>query len=84
DKHLPKLARYRKLGNKSRSGSHELKYYLRDTNRGALNNSSTEYDYNHLIKAAHRYGIEVRPFRSSLSYPFLGHPESGAANDPPA
>ncbi|RMR01681.1 hypothetical protein ALP93_01280 [Pseudomonas syringae pv. helianthi] len=84
DKHLPKLARYRKLGNKSRSGSHELKYYLRDTNRGALNNSSNEYDYYHLIKAAHRYGIEVRPFSSSLSYPFLGHPVSGAANDPAA
>ncbi|WP_439850430.1 dermonecrotic toxin domain-containing protein [Pseudomonas syringae] len=84
DKHLSRLAKYRKLGKKSRTGSKELKYYLRDTNRGALKNSSTEYDYYHLIKAAHRYGIEVRPFSSSISYPFLGHPVLTAADDPAA
>ncbi|RMM80935.1 Type III effector HopAC1 [Pseudomonas coronafaciens pv. striafaciens] len=81
DKHMPKLARYRQLGKKSRSGSHELKYYLHDTNRGALNNSSTEYDYYHLVKEAHRCGIEVRPFSSSISYPFLGHTVQAAADD---
>ncbi|MCF5222421.1 membrane-targeted effector domain-containing toxin [Pseudomonas syringae] len=81
DKHLSKLARYRQLGKKSRSGSHELKHYLHDLNRGTLNNSSTDYDYYHLIKAAHRYGIEVRPFSSSISYPFLDHPVLSAAND---
>ncbi|WP_024644746.1 membrane-targeted effector domain-containing toxin [Pseudomonas syringae] len=84
DKHLSKLAKYQALGKKSRTGSKELKYYLRETNRGALNNSSTEYDYYHLIKAAHRYGIEVRPFSSSISYPFLGHPVLAAADDPSA
>ncbi|KWS10069.1 type III effector [Pseudomonas syringae pv. syringae] len=84
DKHLRKLARYRQLGKKSRSGSHELKYYLQETNRGALNNASSEFDYYHLIKAAHRYGIEVRPFSSSISYPFLGHTVLSAADDPAA
>ncbi|MCI3947441.1 type III effector [Pseudomonas syringae] len=84
DKHLAKLARYRQLGKKSRSGSHEIKHYLNDTNRGALNNSSTDYDYYHVIKAAHRYGIEVRPFSSSISYPFSSHPVASAANDPAA
>lgn len=84
DKHLRKLARYRQLGKKSRSGSHELKYYLHDVNRGALNNSSSEYDYYHLIKEAHRHGIEVRPFSSSISYPFFGHSVLAAADDPAA
>ncbi|QHE99518.1 dermonecrotic toxin domain-containing protein [Pseudomonas cannabina] len=84
DKHLTKLARYRHLGKKSRSGSHEIKHYLHDLNRGALNNASTDYDYYHVIKAAHRYGIEVRPFSSSISYPFDGHPVAGAINDPAA
>ncbi|WP_024642999.1 membrane-targeted effector domain-containing toxin [Pseudomonas syringae] len=84
DKHLHKLARYRQLGKKSRSGSHELKYYLQETNRGALNNASSEFDYYHLIKAAHRYGIEVRPFSSSISYPFLGHTVLSAADAPAA
>ncbi|PBP99295.1 membrane-targeted effector domain-containing toxin [Pseudomonas congelans] len=82
DKHLRKLARYRQLGKKSRSGSRELKYYLQETNRGALNNASSEYDYYHLIKTAHRYGIEVRPFSSSISYPFIGHTVLAAADDP--
>ncbi|MBI6670410.1 membrane-targeted effector domain-containing toxin [Pseudomonas syringae] len=84
DKHLRKLARYRQLGKKSRSGSHELKYYLQEANRGALNNASSEFDYYHLIKAAHLYGIEVRPFSSSISYPFLGHSVLAAADDPTA
>ncbi|WP_058971712.1 membrane-targeted effector domain-containing toxin [Pseudomonas syringae] len=84
DKHLRKLARYRQLGKKSRSGSHELKDYLHEVNRGALNNSSAEYDYYHLIKEAHRHGIEVRPFSSSISYPFLDHPVLTAVDDPAA
>nr|WP_236442892.1 membrane-targeted effector domain-containing toxin [Pseudomonas syringae] len=84
DKHMQKLARYRQLGKKSRSGSHELKYYLSGVNGGALNNASTDYDYYHLIKAAHRHGIEVRPFSSSISYPFDVHPVASAANDPTA
>lgn len=82
DKHLQKLARYRQLGKRSRSGSHELKHYLSDVNDGALNNACVDYDYYHLIKAAHRYGIEVRPFSSSISYPFNAYPVAPAANDP--
>ncbi len=81
DKHLPKLARYRQLGRKTRSGSHELKEHLEYINDKALNNQTTEYDYYHLIKAAHRHGIEVRPFSSSISYPLVRHPVSAAADD---
>lgn len=81
DKHLHKLARYRKVGKKSRAGSYEIKHYLERLNGGALVNQTSEYDYYHLIKAAHRHGIEVRPFNSSISYPFVDHPVVVAAED---
>ncbi|MDO7927306.1 membrane-targeted effector domain-containing toxin [Pseudomonas sp. KFB-139] len=81
DKHLPKLARYRQLGKKTRSGSHEIKEHLEYINDKALNNQTTEYDYYHLIKIAHRHGIEVRPFSSSISYPLISHPVAPAAGD---
>ncbi|AHF65669.1 membrane-targeted effector domain-containing toxin [Pseudomonas cichorii] len=81
DKHLPKLARYRQLGKKTRSGSHEIKEHLEYLNDKALNNQTTEYDYYHLIKIAHRHGIEVRPFSSSISYPLIRHPVTAAAGD---
>ncbi|GFM80953.1 type III effector [Pseudomonas cichorii] len=81
DKHLPKLARYRQLGKKTRSGSHEIKEHLEYINNKALNNQTTEYDYYHLIKIAHRHGIEVRPFSSSISYPLISHPVAPAAGD---
>ena len=81
DKHLPKLAKYRQLGNKTRSGSHEIKEHLDQLNAGALNNQTTEYDYYHLIKTAHRHGIEVRPLSSSISYPHTLHPVAQAADD---
>ncbi|WP_434678368.1 membrane-targeted effector domain-containing toxin [Pseudomonas sp. R1-18] len=81
DKHLPKLAKYRQLGKKTRSGSHEIKDHLEHINDKVLDNKTTEYDYYHLIKAAHRHGIEVRPFSSSISYPHAGHPVATAADD---
>ncbi|WP_426142374.1 dermonecrotic toxin domain-containing protein [Pseudomonas sp. DWP3-1-2] len=81
DKHMNKLARYRQLGKKSRAGSHEIKHHLESLNSGALDNQTTEYDYYHVVKAAHRHGIEVRPLNSSISYPFADHPVAAAAND---
>lgn len=81
DKHLAKLDRYRRLGKKSRSGSHEIKDHFNDVNEGALKNHTPEYDYYHLVKAAHRYNIEVRPLSSSVSYPFNNHPVAMAAGD---
>ncbi|RMQ46227.1 hypothetical protein ALQ04_00816 [Pseudomonas cichorii] len=81
DKHLPKLARYRQLGKKTRSGSHEIKDHLEYINNKALDNKTTEYDYYHLVKVAHRHGIEVRPFSSSISYPLIMHPVESAAGD---
>jgi hypothetical protein len=80
DKHLPKLAKYRRLGKKTRSGSHEIKYHLDSINEKALDNQ-TEYDYYHLVKEAHRQGIEVRPFSSSISYPHSRHPVAPAVDD---
>ncbi|MFJ4141749.1 dermonecrotic toxin domain-containing protein [Pseudomonas sp. NPDC089734] len=81
DKHVQKLAKYRDLGKQTRSGSHELKEHLEWLNEGALNNQTTEYDYYHLIKAAHQHNIEVRPFSSSISYPVTGHAVASAAGD---
>ncbi|MBX8540041.1 type III effector, partial [Pseudomonas cichorii] len=69
------------LGKKTRSGSHEIKEHLEYINDKALNNQTTEYDYYHLIKTAHRHGIEVRPFSSSISYPLIRHPVAAAAGD---
>lgn len=72
DKHFKKLAKYRAKGKNVRSGSHEIRDHLELINQGALNNLSDEYDYYHLIKQAHRHGIEVRPLSSSVSYPVEG------------
>lgn len=74
DAHLEKLEKYRRLGARSKTGSQELRYWLDSLNDGQLNNRSTEYDYYHLIKIAHRHGIEVRPLSSSISYPLFNSP----------
>lgn len=81
DKHLRKLAKYRAKGSRVRAGSHEIKAHLRYLNNKALDNLSREFDYYHLIKEAHRHGIEVRPLNSSVSYPVMAFPVSGAAGD---
>lgn len=81
DKHASKLAKYRAKGQNVRSGSHEIKHHLKDLNGGALDNLSQDYDYYHLIKQAHRHGIEVRPLSSSVSYPIDAHPVLTAAGD---
>lgn len=81
DQHLRKLAKYRKLASSSRAGSHELKAHFAWLNDGALDNASREFDYYHLVKVAHRNGIEVRPFSSNVSYPHRDHPVPSAAGD---
>jgi len=81
DLHMYKLEKYRKLGARSKAGSSDLKFWLEDLNSGALKNRSKEYDYYHLIKTAHRHGIEVRPFSSSVSYPLTTSPVASAAGD---
>ncbi|MEA9976225.1 MULTISPECIES: membrane-targeted effector domain-containing toxin [unclassified Pseudomonas] len=84
DLHQSKLAKYKKVGNKTKSGSREIKFHLKHLGGGALDNQSKEYDYYHLIKAAHKYGIEVKPLNSAVSYPFNNNPVAIAANDPAA
>ncbi|QKF51028.1 membrane-targeted effector domain-containing toxin [Pseudomonas graminis] len=81
DQHTHKLQKYRALGSKTRSGSHMIKHYLDTVNEGALKNGSDKYDYYHLIKAAHRHGIDVRPFSSSVSYDYAGNEVASAAGD---
>lgn len=81
DQHTHKLQKYKALGSKTRSGSHTLKHYLETVNEGALKNGSDKYDYYHLIKAAHRNGIEVRPFSSSVSYDYADNEVASAAGD---
>lgn len=81
DLHMYKLEKYRKLGARSKSGSSDLKFWLEELNSGALRNRSKEYDYYHLIKTAHRHGLEVRPISSSVSYPLLNNPVAIAAGD---
>lgn len=81
DKHLNKLAKYKAQGSRIRAGSHEIKDHLEQLNGGALSNRSSEYDYYHLIKQAHRHNIEVRPFSSSVSYPMREHPVAISAED---
>ncbi|UZJ60101.1 membrane-targeted effector domain-containing toxin [Pseudomonas sp. KU26590] len=81
DQHTHKLQKYRALGGKTRSGSHMIKHYLDTVNEGALKNGSDRYDYYHLIKAAHRHGIDVRPFSSSVSYDYAGNEVASAAGD---
>ncbi|OCR26983.1 type III effector [Pseudomonas syringae] len=84
DQHMEKLAKYRKLTQHSRAGSHNIKHHLRYLNDGELVTDVAEYDYYHLVKAAHRYNIEVRPFSSSVSYPYAVHPMASAVDDPAA
>lgn len=84
DMHLQKLAKYRKLASSSRAGSHEIREHLRFINSGNLDNGSAQYDYYHLIKAAHRHSIEIRPFSSVVSYPHAKYPVSTATGDPAA
>lgn len=74
DKHTRKLAKYHARGRNIRTGSHEIKDHLNQLNGGALDNLSAEHDYYHLIKVAHRHGIEVRPLSSSVSYPMDNYP----------
>jgi hypothetical protein len=81
DKHTRKLAKYHAKGRTVRTGSHEIKNHLKYINQRALDNLSREYDYYHLIKEAHRHGIEVRPLSSSVSYPLNDHPVAAAAGD---
>lgn len=81
DLHMYKLEKYRKLGARSRAGSSELRVWLESLNEGALKNRSRDYDYYHLIKAAHRHGLEVRPLSSSVSYPLIHNPVASAAAD---
>ncbi|RZI76004.1 MAG: membrane-targeted effector domain-containing toxin [Pseudomonas sp.] len=81
DQHTHKLQKYKALGSKTRSGSHMLKHYLETVNEGALKNGSDRYDYYHLIKAAHRNGIDVRPFSSSVSYDYADNEVASAAGD---
>jgi len=82
DQHVHKLQKYKALGSKTRSGSHQLKHYLDTVNDGALKSRSDKYDYYHVIKAAHRHGIEVKPFSSSVSYDFADNEVSAALGDP--
>lgn len=84
DLHSSKLAKYKKLGSKTKSGSHEIKFHLKHLGGGALDNQSKEYDYYHVIKAAHKHGIEVKPLNSAVSYPFNNNPVASAADDPAA
>jgi hypothetical protein len=81
DKHLRKLSKYLAKGSRIRAGSHEIKAHLKYLNNKALDNLSREFDYYHLIKEAHRYGIEVRPLSSSVSYPVNAYPVASAAGD---
>jgi hypothetical protein len=81
DLHMYKLEKYRKLGAKSKAGSSELRLWFESLNEGALKNRSREYDYYHLIKTAHRHGLEVRPLSSSVSYPLINNPVASAAED---
>jgi hypothetical protein len=81
DQHLQKLQKYRTLGARTRSGSHMIKHHLETVNDGALKNGSDKYDYYHLIKSAHRHGIEVRPFSSSISYDYDGNEVASALGD---
>ena len=81
DKHTRKLAKYHAKGRTVRTGSHEIKNHLKYVNQRALDNLSRKYDYYHLIKEAHRHGIEVRPLSSSVSYPLNEYPVAAAASD---
>lgn len=81
DLHMYKLEKYRKLGARSKAGSSELRVWLESLNEGALKNRSKDYDYYHLIKAAHRHGLEVRPLSSSVSYPLIHNPVVSAVAD---
>ncbi|HEY0288707.1 MAG TPA: membrane-targeted effector domain-containing toxin [Pseudomonas sp.] len=83
DQHLHKLQKYKGKGQEALRGrgSHEIKNHLKELNDGALSNGSDEFDYYHVIKAAHQNGIEVKPFNSSVSYDFPGNPVTTAVDD---
>ncbi|HEX8592289.1 MAG TPA: membrane-targeted effector domain-containing toxin [Pseudomonas sp.] len=81
DLHMQKLAKYQAMGGKVRTGSHQIKSHLKHLNDGALDNLTKEYDYYHLIKAAHQHKIQVRPLSSSVSYAHLNHPVATAVGD---
>ncbi|SQF94578.1 type III effector HopAC1 [Paucimonas lemoignei] len=81
DLHLYKLEKYRRLGARSKAGSSELRLWFENLNDGALKNRSTEYDYYHLVKIAHRHGLEVRPLSSSISYAHINNPVTPVAGD---
>lgn len=81
DVHRDKLLRYHAKGSRTKSGSHQIRSYLQYVNDGALLNGSSKYDYYHLIKKAHQFGIEVKPFNSSVSYDFVNSPSPGAPGD---
>ncbi|WP_095092388.1 membrane-targeted effector domain-containing toxin [Pseudomonas sp. Irchel 3A5] len=81
DLHMYKLDKYRKLGARSKTGSSELRLWFETLNDGALKNRSRDFDYYHVVKIAHRHGIEVRPLSSSVSYPLIHNPVTSAAGD---
>ncbi len=81
DLHMYKLEKYRTLGARSKAGSSELRLWLESLNDGALLNRSKEYDYYHLIKMAHRHGLEVRPLSSSVSYAHIHNPVTPVVGD---
>lgn len=81
DVHLHKLEKYLTRAGKKPGGSAELKMHLDSLNQGALHTGSLQkHDYYHVIKAAHRHGIQIKPLSSSVSYDFL---HSTAAIDDP-
>ncbi|MDB6141480.1 MAG: type effector HopAC1, partial [Pseudomonas sp.] len=81
DHHRPKLDKYWKRGSKTKSGSHAIKDHFDQFNAKALRNGSEQYDYYHLVKAAHQHNIEVKPLSSSVSYPVIASPVQAAAGD---
>lgn len=84
DLHLASLQKYFDKGSRSRGGSEKIKHYLSWAAQGSQPTSAA-FDIYHLIKAAHRQGIEVRPLRCIAAHP--GHqnalPET-LAQDPAA
>lgn len=82
DVHTAKLQKYRTISRQTNSGSHEIKHFLDTVQGGALKSRQDKYDYYHLIKTAHRHGIEVKPLNTSVSYDFSLPPVAAAADDP--
>ncbi|PVZ15607.1 MULTISPECIES: membrane-targeted effector domain-containing toxin [unclassified Pseudomonas] len=81
DIHAAKLQKYKALGARARSGSRTLKHFYAFAHHGLLAPKGSGLDYYHLIKAAHRHGIEVRALNTSVSYDFgLAPAAEGAAS----